>query len=116
MELKLPLCSAALRDLWTLIPTPERARRVRITSVEKILKKHRIRRIHAEQVLALLRSTPLSLAEGTLEAATFNLRLHFQQLDLTNEQLQEAEKSMKCILEELVAEAQPDPSDSVSSL
>ena len=115
LELKLPLCSAALRELWALIPTPERARRVRITSVEKILKKHRIRRIHAEQVLTLLRSTPLSLADGTLKAATTNLRLHFQQLDLINEQLQEAEKTMKSILEELVAEAQSDPSDPVSS-
>lgn len=38
-------------DLWRLVPTPDKAARVRETTVAKLLKRHRIRRITASQVL-----------------------------------------------------------------
>ncbi|MCY4675112.1 MAG: IS110 family transposase [Bacteroidetes bacterium] len=109
LELGFPLYSAVLRDLWTLIPTPARARRVRLASVEKVLKRHRIRRINAEQVLQILRTTPISMADGVQEAATANLRLRFRRLALIQAQLQEAKGAMETILETLSAEVPPVP-------
>ncbi len=38
LHLEFSLSSAVLAALWMLIPTPAKARRVRLTSVEKILK------------------------------------------------------------------------------
>ncbi len=53
--------------LWTLIPTPARARRVRLRSVQNVLKEHRIQ---AEEVLQSLRAKPLTVADGVEQAAT----------------------------------------------
>lgn len=109
LGLRFPLYSAVLHALWTLIPTPTRARRVRLTSVEKILKKHRIRRISAEDVLAILRTTPLNVADGVQEAIVANLRLRLQQLALIETQLQQAECAMQSLLETIAAASIPDP-------
>ncbi len=48
-DLKFDLYSPVLMALWILIPIPARARRVRLSSVQKVLKEHRIRRLSAEQ-------------------------------------------------------------------
>jgi hypothetical protein len=51
--------------LWTLFeiaPSPARARKLTPAKVERILRQHRIRRIHADQVLTTLKSKPLTLA------------------------------------------------------
>lgn len=50
--------------LWRLIPTPDKAARVREATVAKLLKRHRIRRITASQVLAQARSTAIILTPG----------------------------------------------------
>jgi hypothetical protein len=47
---------------------PGHGRRLRETTVEGILKRHRIRRITTAGVLALLRQKPLTVAPGTAEA------------------------------------------------
>ncbi|MDE2645517.1 MAG: IS110 family transposase [Bacteroidota bacterium] len=107
LELKFPLYSAVLHALWTLIPTPSRARRVRLTSVEKVLKRHRIRRIRAKEVLAILKTTPLNVADGVQEAIVANLRL--DQLALIETQLQEAEHAMQTLLETMAAASIPAP-------
>ena len=54
-------------DLWILAPTPQKARRVRLTSVEAVLRRHRAR-ASAESVLATLRGKPVPTAPGTVEA------------------------------------------------
>ena len=97
LALGFPLYSAVFQALWMLIPTPSRARRVRLTSVEKVLKRHRIRRIRAKEVLAILKTTSLNVADGVQEAIVANLRL--QQLALIESQLQESERAMETILE-----------------
>src|SRR6185436_4133765 len=42
-------------DLWTLVPTPAKAARLRETTLAQLLQEHRIRRVDAERVLGLLR-------------------------------------------------------------
>ncbi len=98
LELGFPLFSPVLMALWTLIPTPTCARRVRLSSVEKVLKKHRIRRLNAEKVLQYLRAQPVTIAAGVLEAATTRIRLLMQQLALIEQQVQEAQHAMEVIL------------------
>ena len=111
LNLGFPLSSAVLSALWTLIPTPERARRVRLASIEKILKRHRIRRITSEQVFTILRTTPITMADGVQEAATANIRLRLQQLALIQAQMQQAETAMETLLETLSADVIPPPAE-----
>ncbi len=39
-----------LLDLWERAPTPDKARRIRRSTIERVLKSHRIRRITADRV------------------------------------------------------------------
>ena len=84
------LAKAWIRDLWRLAPTPAKARRVRGTSVAKLLKRHRVRRIGADAVLDRLREPAISVAPGTAEAAVAHLEVVFSQLDVVARQLARA--------------------------
>ncbi len=114
LRLGFDLNAPVIRSLWKLIPTPARARRVRLSSVEKILKEHRIRRITAEKVLTTLRSTPISVADGAEPAITKNLHLRFKLLGVIEANLCEAKQAMEAILKELSAPNPSGQTDSVS--
>ena len=60
-------------DLWRLIPTPEKAARVGEATVDRLLKRHRIRRLSAADVLERLRTPAIPLAPGTVSAAVSHL-------------------------------------------
>jgi transposase len=77
-------------DLWEAAPTPEKAARVRETTVARILKNYRIRRFDAAHVISELRKPALSVAQGTTEAATAHIRVVVAQLRLVNRQLADA--------------------------
>ena len=57
-------------ELCLFVPTPERARRVWVSSVVKEMKKYRIRRLSLEQVLQILRSRTVYAIFGVVEATT----------------------------------------------
>ena len=59
------LTKAWARDLWGLVPTPEKARRVRLKTVAALLERHRVRRIDADTVLETLREPAVAVAAGT---------------------------------------------------
>lgn len=103
LELGRPLHTAWMIALWNLAPTPARARRIRRTSVDKLLKKHRIRRLSAEQVLGILRSEPMRVAPGVTEAVIPQIQFLAQQLILNEEQIQRAKCEMEAIMETLSA-------------
>jgi transposase len=88
-------------DLWELVPTPAKAARVHLSTIEKFLKKARIRRMTAAHVLATLRQDPLRVAEGTVEALTDHIAMLVQQLRLFNRQLAEAESKCDELIEAL---------------
>ena len=70
-------------ELWAVVPTPAKAARIRESTVDRILKRHRVRRIAAAEVL-LLRQKPLTVAPGTAEAASAHIRTVAQRLVLVN--------------------------------
>jgi len=77
-------------DLWDLAPTPGKARRLRPASVEKLLKKHRIRRIDADAVLRNLQEPAIKVGPDVAEAAGVHLRLLFTRLRIVNRELRQA--------------------------
>jgi transposase len=59
--------------LWAVLelsPTPEAGRRVTLRRAERVLREHRITRLGAAEVRAVLQSRPLPVAPGTIEAAS----------------------------------------------
>lgn len=106
-------------ELWTRIPTPADAKRVRAPTVNSILKKHRIRRVKAGEVLQCLRKRPLTVAPGTEKAAVAHIRSVAERLAVTNRQIRECQAALDALLEkfsekpatEETAERDEQPSD-----
>src|SRR3954470_18034241 len=71
-------------ELWTLAPTPAKTARLRETTLARLLQRHRIRRVDAEQVVGLLRQPAIPVAEGVTEAAVLHLRSLVARLRLAN--------------------------------
>ena len=61
-------------ELWAIVSTPAKAGRLRKSTVERLLKQHRIRRMDAETALRILREPAIKVARGVAEAASIHLR------------------------------------------
>ena len=70
-------------ESWAAVPTPSKAARTRESTVERVLRAHRIRRITAAEVLRTLRQPALTVAAGTAEAAGAHIRTVAERLKLT---------------------------------
>ena len=90
LELGPDLAAGWMLALWALVPTPEKARRVREDTIARLLKRHRIRRLAAADLLECLRAPAITVAPGTTEAATAHINAVAKRLALTNRQSAEA--------------------------
>ena len=81
-------------ELWTIAPTPAKARQLRKSTVEQLLKQHRIRRIDAETVIRRLREPAIKVANGVTEAASIHMRSLVARLRVVNRELREAEHQL----------------------
>ena len=97
-------------DLWQLAPTPDKARRVRKDTVARLLKRHRVRCIDAEEVLRRLREPAIPVAPGTAEAAVAHIDTVAERLALVRRQLAQAHVKMERLTEALAA-AMENPQD-----
>jgi transposase len=92
-------------ELWAVVPTPAKAARVRESSIDRVLKTHRIRRIAAAEAVKVLRQTPLIVADGTVEAASAHIRAVVARLKLVNRQIKEAHRRLDALCGKLAAGA-----------
>jgi transposase len=106
-------------DLWTLAPTPAKAARIRESSVDRVLNKHRIRRLDAAEALGRLRQKPLTVAAGTTEAAVAHIGAVVQRLKLVNRQIKQAHRRLDALCDALAGggdDETPKPSDEPSDV
>ncbi|HEY7194356.1 MAG TPA: IS110 family transposase [Gemmatimonadales bacterium] len=90
--------------LWTLleaVPTPQHVPRVPRRRIEKLLGAHRIRRFDTETILATLRTQPLPVAPGTVEAARAHVAFLLPRLRLVREQRARCEQHIEALLARL---------------
>jgi len=103
----LALCPAADEPwFWTLLallPTPAAAARRRRGTVATLLREHRIRRVTADEVLTVLRRPPLTVAPGTIDAATAHIALLLPRLDLAAAQRRACAAQLDTLLATLAA-------------
>jgi transposase len=93
------LQSSWQRAMWHHVSTPAKAQRVRPQTIARLLKKHHVRRYDAEEVLKVLRQTPLRVAEGVVDGALCRLRCHFAELELVFDYIDLCEREMKRLIE-----------------
>jgi len=81
-------------DLWDKVPGPAQAARVTEKTIARILKKHRIRRFDAAELLRRLRQPALVVAPGTVAAAMAHIGTLSARLRLVNQQIKQAERRL----------------------
>ena len=109
LELDGDLGAEWLLDLWEVAPTPAKARRIRETTVAKLLKQNRIRRFGAAHVLETLRRPPVTLAEGAIEAACAHIAMLIQRIRLLNRQIADAHRQLDRLTMSLTIPEEPGP-------
>lgn len=95
--------------LWTLFemaPLPAQAARLSEARIARVLEQHRIRRLTAGEVRAVLRTKPLTLAPGAAAAAAEHALLLLPRLRLLQQQRTDLQRRIAALLEELSAPAQ----------
>jgi transposase len=106
----LQLCQSAEQPwLWELFesaPSPHRAARLTEAKIARILRQHRIRRITAAEVRAVLKTKPLTLAPGAAEAAIEHALLLLPRLRLLLQQRTDLARRIGALLDELATPAE----------
>lgn len=82
-------------DLWDLVPTPARARTVRVSTIERRLRESRVKKWTADSLLKLLRGTPISVASGVTEACVAHCQLILDRLRLVMQQMKQAMRELE---------------------
>jgi transposase len=93
--------------LFEYISDPLAAAKARPEQVAKILKKHRIRRLEAKDVLEGLRQKPVFSAPGTATAAKAHLLLLCERVRLVNYQLRTCDSQLQHTLDQLAEGTAP---------
>ena len=87
LELTDDLAATWFLELWDRAPTPSKAEGLRKSSIERLLRQHRIRRVDAEAVLRTLRQPAIKVADGVAEAACAHIRSLVVRLHVVNREL-----------------------------
>jgi transposase len=98
-----------LLELWETVPTPAKATRVREATIVKLLKRNRIRRFDASHVLAVLRQQPVTVAAGTMEAASAHIATLIARIRLLNRQLKQAHERLDALTSRLALNEEAEP-------
>jgi hypothetical protein len=99
------------RWLWDLLeraPTPAEGARLSRAKVETILRRHHIKAVKAEHVVAKLAEKALPVAPGVVAAASDHVRLLLPLLRLHREQLATCEHQIDAIVKRLATAHQPE--------
>jgi transposase len=109
----LELCPSAKEPwIWALVelvPTPAAAARVRVRQIDDLLRAHRIRRVIGRDVLAMLRTPPLRVADGTVDACIAHIAVLIVRLRLVHEQRRTCEAQLEALLNALATRSSQGP-------
>lgn len=97
-------------SLWEKAPTPTKGYRLRKSTIEKLLKDHRITSVSADVIQKQLRQSPLPVANGVESAAVARIQVLCERLRLANRQHRQAEQMLKRLCEKLSAKTANDTS------
>ncbi len=87
--------------LWKRVPTPQKAQRIRLGSVEKLLRQHRVRAKSAEQILDILRQPALLVSAAEVDTKTESVKIWVKMLEQIQRDIKLIEKKMDRCLQQL---------------
>ena len=96
---------------WSRLSEELTRERVRLATLARVLKQHRIRRIDAATLRDRLRAPAVKVAPGAAEAAAAHVRLVVERLVLVNRQLDHARRQLDRLVRQLAEPASADDPD-----
>jgi transposase len=108
LELTDDVAAGWLLELWGKAPTPDKAKYLRRSAIERLLKQHRIRRIDGQTVLLTLRQPAINVSDGVAEAACAHIRSLIVRLRPINDELRAVERKLDELCAALEGSAQND--------
>ena len=99
LELRVDLARTWVMELLMMVPTPHKAKRMHVSTIQKLLRKHRIRSQDAETIKRCLSNTSVSVAKGVTEGAVFQLNSVVNRLRLATEELKRTYDEMDRLIE-----------------
>lgn len=98
---------------WKLLEyalaTRDLGRKLRRQKVQSLLRSYRVRRVSTDDVLKVLRTDPVPVAEGTVEAVKAHLALLLPRVRLVIEQRRACTRALDRLLRQLAQDAPDDP-------
>lgn len=110
LELSSAADEAFVWDLFEMAPKPELAAKLGRSRIERVLHRHRIRRLSVDEVIAALRTPALTLSTGSADAASEHALLLLPRLRLVRQQQVDVAGRMEALLKDLARV----PSETVS--
>ena len=86
-------------ELWELAPSPDAAKRIRTSTVEKLLKRNRVRRVGAKGALEMLRGEKMNINKATAQSCVAHIRSVAQRMKVVDRQLVETKDSIRKVIE-----------------
>ena len=96
--------------LWERLPSPSKVSGRSRSAVAAVLGSHRIRRVQADELLAILREPALRVAPGTEQAARNHITQLLQRLRVVGQQRRECLRNLQETIEDLGASDEPNES------
>jgi transposase len=94
----------AFAPIWRRIPTPHAAHQIRVTTLAQLLRRARVRRVSAADMLVTLRETPVQIGPGTITAATAHIGCALERLGVVNRQLADARRQLRRLCDALAVQ------------
>ena len=86
-------------ELWELAPSPDAAKRIRTSTVEKLLKRNRVRRFDAKGARKILRGEKMNINKATTESCVAHIRSVVERIKVVDRQLVETKNSIRKVIE-----------------
>ena len=92
-----------LLALWQLAPIPAKAARLRESTIARLLKNHRIRRVSAADIIQALRAPAIPMAPGAVESAVAHIKILIGQIEPIRRQIRQANAQLEARLEHFLS-------------
>ena len=86
-------------ELWELAPSPDAAKRIRTSTVEKLLKRNRVRRFDAKGARKILRGEKMNINKATTESCVAHISSVVERIKVVDRQLVETKNSIRKVIE-----------------
>ena len=86
-------------ELWEFMPSPDSTGTIRVSTVRKLLRRNRVRRIDAEEALGTLRAEAMNVSKATAECCVWHIKTIIERMKVIDRQLKETEDSIGKVIE-----------------